>query len=124
MKAVFFPSDPLKDAEWTEIEPEKVLSGRPMSAYKVLYTSPSEEFFSGVYECTTGKWRVSYTEDEFCTLIEGVVRLMDERGVLQEFKAPASFLIPAGFTGTWESATKVRKFFVIYQQQSIPKGEV
>lgn len=116
MKIIPFPAEPLSNPEWSVVAPEKIISGQPRSAYKVLYTSQSEEFTAGIYECTAGKWKVSYAEDEFCTLIEGRLRMTSDKGEVQEFAAPDSFLIPAGFSGTWEPLGQLRKFFVIYEK--------
>jgi uncharacterized cupin superfamily protein len=82
----------------------------------MLYSSKSDEFHSGIYECTAGKWNVTYAEDEFCTLIEGSLRMTNEAGETQAYTAPDSFLIPSGYKGTWEAVTPIRKFFVIYEK--------
>lgn len=116
MRIIPFPAEALKNAEWTDIDPAKVLSGQPRCAYSVLYTSASGECVSGIYACTPGKWRVSYSEDEFCTLTAGTVRLTSENGEMQEFSAPESFMIPSGYKGTWEAVTNVQKFFVVYEK--------
>ncbi len=116
MKIIPYPSSPLENPAWEAVAPEKIISGTPKLAYKILYTSPSEVFYSGIYECTPGKWAVSYNEDEFCTLIEGHVRLTNEKGETQDVKAPESFMIPSGYKGTWEAVTNVRKFFVMYEK--------
>lgn len=116
MKVIAFPSAPLADASWEEVEKEKLISGAPKRAWKPLYSSQSEEFHTGIYECTPGKWKVSYTEDEFCTLIEGKLKMTSEQGESQEFQAPVSFVIPSGYKGTWEAVTKLRKYFVIYEK--------
>lgn len=95
---------------------EKIASGTPQTTFQILHASKDERFTAGIWECTPGKWRTHYlTDDEFCTLIEGHVVLTPESGPAQEFKAPASFIIPQGFKGTWEAVTKVRKYFVIYE---------
>ncbi len=116
MKVIPFPTEPLEKPAWSDVAPEKVVTGQPQSAYKVLYTSTSEDFTTGIYECTAGKWKTSYTEDEFCTLIEGKLRMTSDTGEVQEFQAPDSFLIPSGYSGLWEPLTKLRKFFVIYEK--------
>lgn len=116
MSIVHFSPAPLANAERSAVDSAKVVSGTPEHAFDVRYTSKSGEFCAGVYECSAGKWRVSYSEDEFCTLTEGTVRLTDDAGKTEEFCAPASFLIPAGFSGTWEAVTPARKFFVIYEK--------
>ncbi len=114
MKIIEYPSQPITNPEWSAVSPEKVISGAPKSAYRILYTSRDEKLISGIYECTAGKWRVSYDEDEFCTLLEGKLRMTSETGEIQEFTAPQSFLIPQGYKGFWEPLGQLRKFFVIY----------
>ncbi len=104
------------DTDWSTVDGARVIDGTPKSATKVLYTSADEKFCAGLYACTAGKWRVSYSEDEFCTLIEGSVTLSDENGASQTYSAPESFLIPSGFKGFWEPHGNLRKFFVIYEQ--------
>jgi len=115
LRPVSFSSDPLGDAEWNAVDATKVISGAPKQAYQIIYSNGG--LTCGVYECTPGKWRVDYAgEDEFCTLIEGRVRLTNAVGEAQEYAAPESFLIPAGFSGAWEAVTGVRKFFVIHEK--------
>ncbi len=121
MRIIPFPATPLNDAEWSDIDPDKVIAGQPRCAYSILYTSASGECVSGIYACTPGKWRVSYTEDEFCTLTAGTVRLTSENGETQEFSAPQSFMIPSGYAGTWEALTAVQKFFVVYEKSGTEK---
>ena len=116
MNPIPCPIESLKNTDWTAVAPEKIILGSPQTTYKVLHTSKDEHFTAGIWECTAGKWRTNYaTEDEFCTLLEGHVRLTPENGAAQDFKAPESFIIPCGFKGTWEAVTKVRKYFVIYE---------
>jgi hypothetical protein len=115
MKIIPYPRTKIEDTEWTALDPQKVLSGAPRSSYKILYANKSKELYSGVYECTAGKWTVHYEEDEFCTIVEGRIILTGEDGESHEFSAMDSFMIPAGFHGTWEALTYMRKFFVIYE---------
>ncbi len=101
--------------EWAPVAPERIVTGTPQSASRVLYTSADGTFCTGIYACTEGKWRVSYSEDEFCTLLEGAVTLTPENGAPQTYTAPESFLIPAGFKGFWEPLGHLRKIFVVYE---------
>jgi len=116
MKTIPFPSAPLDTPDWQPVDKARVVRGAPEQAYALLYSSASGEFHTGIYQCTTGSWKVSYSEDEFCTLLEGHVRLTDAGGHAQEYRAPASFLIPAGFEGLWDAITPVRKCFVTYER--------
>jgi uncharacterized cupin superfamily protein len=115
-KIISYPRTKIEDTEWTPVDPQKVVAGTPRSSYKILYSNPSKENYSGVFECTAGTWKVQYNEDEFCTLVEGKVTLTGEDGEAQTFSAPDSFLIPQGFKGTWEAHTYLRKYFVIYEK--------
>lgn len=117
MKAVSHPIDPIDEINFDPVSPDRVVEGAPLARSKLFYTSSSDEFFTGIYECTAGAWRISYTEDEFCTMIEGTVRLIADNGETQEFTAPQSFLIPAGYSGIWHALTPLRKFFVIYEKR-------
>ncbi len=116
MDTLSLPSSPLTNTEWQPVDAEKVVAGTPKTTYKVIYSSASQEFHAGVWQSTPGKWNVSYGEDEFCTLLEGTVILTASGGQAQKYTAPESFVIPSGFNGTWESATNVRKYFVIYEK--------
>lgn len=57
---------------------------------------------------------VRYDEDEVCVLLEGEVALTDAEGRTETYVAGETFVIPAGFEGTWTSVTAVRKFYVIH----------
>ena len=102
--------------DWSPVDADRIIGGAPQSAAKILYSSADEKFCAGVYACTAGKWRVSYSEDEFCTLLEGAVTLTSENGAVHTYTTPESFLIPSGFKGFWEPHGNLRKYFVIYEQ--------
>jgi uncharacterized cupin superfamily protein len=106
------------EAEHSAPDPQKLISGRPVHTTRNHYTDAAQQFFSGVWASTEGKWRVSYAEHEFCALLEGHVRIASDDGSVAEFHAGDSFVIPAGFCGTWETVTACRKLYVIY----VPKA--
>ena len=54
---------------------ENILAGIPRTRVSNQYTDASGEFFCGIWTSTAGKWRVRYTEHEFCVIIEGRVRI-------------------------------------------------
>ncbi|OWJ67741.1 cupin domain-containing protein [Inquilinus limosus] len=98
-------------------DPAKVLAGDPVQTVRNFYDDPSGQFSSGIWEGAIGAWRVTYTEEEFCHLLSGTVELADESGGIRRFEAGASFVIPAGFTGTWANVTSARKLYVIYERK-------
>jgi uncharacterized cupin superfamily protein len=68
---------------------------------------------AGIWEAEPHLERVDCDCDELCHLLEGRVRLTDEDGVSQTFVTGDSFVVAAGFKGTWENLTHVRKVFFI-----------
>ena len=95
--------------------PATILAGNPRTVTHTHYASPDQRFFSGIWESTPGKWPVSYSEHEFVHMLSGVAVLTCEGGESQRFQAGDSFVVPAGFKGTWESIGEVRKLYAIYE---------
>ena len=97
-------------------DPAKVLAGAPQAALANYYSDPSQQFHCGIWASTPGKWRVSYSENEFCHLLEGRIRLTGQDGAAVEFAAGDAFVVPAGFTGTWETIEAARKYYAIFEK--------
>ncbi|MFE0753783.1 cupin domain-containing protein [Inquilinus sp. NPDC058860] len=98
-------------------DPAKVLSGDPLQTVRSFYSDPTGQFSAGIWEGAVGSWRVGYTEEEFCHLLSGTVELTDGAGAARRFETGASFVIPAGFEGTWRNLTPARKLYVIYERK-------
>lgn len=96
-------------------QPANVIAGNPTTTTQNYYTDAGQQFFSGIWESTKGKWAVDYVEEEFCALVRGKVVLTDDEGQTQSFEEGDAFIIPAGFKGTWETVEPVRKLYVIYE---------
>jgi uncharacterized cupin superfamily protein len=95
--------------------PEKILSGNPRQTVWIHYTDPSGQFVTGIWRGEPGKWKISYTEEEFCHLTEGVSILTNEAGETLTLRAGDSFVVPRGFVGTWEVVEISTKRFVVYE---------
>ncbi len=95
------------------IAAEKVISGAPMTGTRPALESEKKGFYTGVWEASVGKWRISCTEDELCVILEGHVRLTDADGESREYKKGDAFVIASGFEGTWETIERVRKIYAI-----------
>ena len=98
-----------------EGRPSDVIAGAPRTRTLNYYTDPTGGFFAGVWESTPGKWRVSYSENEFVALLSGKVVLTADGDAPETFVAGDAFVIPAGFVGSWETVEPVRKLYAIYQ---------
>ena len=95
--------------------PSHVLAGDPVTTAQNLYAAAGNRLFAGFWESTPGSWQISYSEHEFCMLLQGSVVLTAEDGTVERFGAGDAFVIPAGFHGTWETVAPVRKLYVIYE---------
>jgi len=94
---------------------DRLLAGNPEQRTHNYFTDSGGRFFAGVWESTPGRWRIRYTENEFCHITRGRVRIADSAGREWTFKAGDSFVIPAGFNGTWETIEPTAKLYVIYE---------
>ena len=103
------------EAQSSVPDPSLVLAGKPEFTACNHYTDPTEQFFAGTWAATRGCWTVRYTEHEFCYLLAGRVVLTSESGERLEFTRGDSFVIPAGFKGTWEVLEDCRKLYAIFE---------
>jgi uncharacterized cupin superfamily protein len=97
---------------------DKLISGSPVHTARNYFSDTTGQFFAGVWESTPGRWRVRYSENEFCHITRGRVRIEDGAGRHWSFKAGDSFVIPAGFSGTWEVQEPLSKLYVIFEPGS------
>lgn len=93
--------------------PDRVLDGDPRHKTETQFESPDGALVAGTWTSTPGKWHAFSERDEFCFILSGHVRLIDEQGVARSFKAGDAFLIPNGFRGYWEVIETTTKHFVI-----------
>ncbi len=107
---------PVEAAE-SALPAERVLAGSPRQTISNHFSDDSGQFFAGVWASTRGKWRVSYSENEFCHILVGRVALTSQDGERSEFGPGDSFVIPAGYAGTWETIEDCRKLYAIFEPQ-------
>jgi uncharacterized protein len=96
-------------------KPANIVAGDPSTGVQNYFTDATGQFFSGLWESSPGKWKVSYTESEFCTIISGRCVVTGADGRSEAFKAGDAFVIPAGFEGTWETVEPLRKWYAIFE---------
>ena len=109
-KVVSF-QDPLPEPQCYRPQADRILSGDPAQAAVNLFKSADGRFNSGIWEAQPGKWRVVFTESEFCHLLAGVIVVTGDDGSQRTFRAGDAFVSPAGFTGTWEIVEPAKKFY-------------
>jgi uncharacterized cupin superfamily protein len=99
-------------------QPGNIISGNPSTKLQNYYADGTGQFFSGIWESTPGKWQVNYGEEEFCAILAGKATLTDADGEAQSFQTGDAFVIPKGFTGTWETIDAVKKWYVIFEPKA------
>jgi uncharacterized cupin superfamily protein len=97
------------------IAPEKRLEGNPLQQVWLQYQDTSGKFFAGLWRSEPGRWLIHYTEEEYCELLAGVSIITDANGLATTLRPGDRWVIPRGFTGTWEVVETTRKRFVIYE---------
>jgi uncharacterized cupin superfamily protein len=112
--------DRSQSGESANPQPENILAGIPRARVSNQYTDPTQQYFCGIWTSSAGKWRVRYTEHEFCVLIEGRVRIESAAGDKHDFRAGDAFVVPAGFEGVWEVTEPCKKWYAIFEAKSAP----
>ena len=105
----------LKEMALESIPPwpdELVLSGTNQHWQKVLHEG---EFVVALYEAMPAVIDISepYPYDEYVRVLEGSVVLTSSLGERQSYEAGDAFLVPVGWTGTWEMPTRFRELIII-----------
>ncbi|WP_174873672.1 cupin domain-containing protein [Vogesella oryzae] len=102
---------------------ERQLSGPCLQSVEMHYSDPTGQFHAGLWSGGVGAWRVKYTECEFCTLLEGLVRLHGDDGSVVEIRAGQHFVIPAGFEGVWEVLEPAKKTFAVFEEDRLARKD-
>lgn len=97
---------------------DRLLEGAPRQQASNYFSDPTQQFHSGRWSSTRGKWRIRYSESEFCCLTRGRVALEDSAGRRWEFGVGEGFVVPAGFEGTWEVIEDCTKFYAIFEPRT------
>lgn len=91
-----------------------VLEGNPRQSGREDFASPDGTFSAGVWECTRGRFKLTYPMDEIATLLKGKLVITDEGGRKTTLEAGDSFFVARGETLTWEIVETVRKSYFLY----------
>lgn len=106
------------DYEEYFLAPDKLLQGNPQQSLWLKYKDPTGQFFVGTWSSEVGKWKIQYTEEEYCELLEGSSVITDDAGNSMTVRPGDCFVVPRGFVGTWEVITPTKKNFVVYETLS------
>ncbi|CDZ50741.1 cupin domain-containing protein [Neorhizobium galegae] len=92
--------------------PDRLVSGTP--TFRTWNFEEAEAgLYAGIWEATTGKWRIVYEEWEYFHILSGHSIVTEEGGEAVPLKAGDSMILRPGFKGTWEVVETTRKDYVI-----------
>jgi uncharacterized cupin superfamily protein len=99
----------------TGLEQAAFIGAIPEMGLQNLYQDPTGKFVAGVWDCTPMR-RVPGTleRSELMHIIEGSGSITNADGVVFEFSAGDTFLVPVGMGYQWRSDCYVRKLFCSY----------
>ncbi len=104
---VFATEDgPLREAA---IRPEWILEGKPLARNRVLSQSADRTAMTLVWDCTAGRFRWSYDEDETIRILEGGVTLTLPDGQVRTVGPGDVVFFPKGTQAEWTVDEYVRK---------------
>ncbi len=114
----FIPFSP-ENAERTDyqVAPEKLIRGESAQSTLNMFSDAGNQFHCGIWQGAPALWRVSYSEYEFCHILQGTIRITDEAGTSITVGPGDNFVIAAGFKGTWETLETAKKIYVIFERQ-------
>ena len=95
------------------IEPSWIEDGDPVARGDVLVQSADKLLSSGLWSCTTGKFRWEFGWDEFVHILEGRVTITEEGGAVHELGPGDTAHFPFGLVSHWHVHEDVRKAFTI-----------
>jgi len=97
---------------------DRLLMGDPQHTVSNYFSDATQQFHSGIWSSSPGKWRIQYSECEFCCLTRGRVALENLAGQRWEFGPGEGFVVPSGFAGTWQVIEDCTKFYVIFETRT------
>lgn len=111
-------SDTHADRSDYQVAPEKLIRGNSAQSTLNMFSDSGDEFHCGIWQGAPALWRVSYSEHEFCHILQGRIRISDETGTSITVGPGDSFVIAAGFKGTWETLETAKKIYVVFERKT------
>ena len=111
MSDLFLSITPQGEGEAGAPDPSKLISGNPV--FTTWDLEERDGLYAGIWRSTPGKWRIHYTEWEYCRILSGLSVITQEGGPARIVRAGDSFVLRPGFIGTWEVVETTTKDYVI-----------
>lgn len=103
-------SEPVSQSSAPKANPK---TGEPFAQNVTYFEHSSGNFKAGTWDCTAGSWEHNHPKLEFCYIIEGSVKIVEEdTGVTHEYVKGDAFVVPKGTRVTWVVDEYAKKIFV------------
>jgi uncharacterized protein len=101
------------------------VEGSPSMKTWIEHASADGKYLTGFWEAMPGTYQVTYNADEMVHMFKGKATLTEDGGESRTFSGGDSFVVKAGFKGTWKTIEKVQKIFAIKIGENVaaPFGE-
>jgi uncharacterized cupin superfamily protein len=105
-------SYPVRDApmEPAPIPAQDIISGSPESTMAIMWRSPDNKLYNGVWHCTPGVFMLTHPGETIC-LVEGRATITPEGGEPVTVEPGEVVFIPEGTVARWQVHETVRKAF-------------
>jgi uncharacterized cupin superfamily protein len=99
----------------TGLDPAPFVGDVPEMGQRNLYQDPSGRFLAGIWECSPMQRKPTTIErSELMHIVEGSGSITNADGVVFEFSAGDTFLVPIGMGYQWQNHEYVKKLFCSY----------
>jgi uncharacterized protein len=96
------------------IEPSWIIDGNPTARSVALTRGKDGKFASGLWECTAGRFKYIFPDDEVVHILEGEVHLREENGAEHLLRPGDTAYFPQGLTSYWTIPQYLKKFAIFH----------
>jgi len=119
---VLSPGVTTVDLEPSSIPADWIISGKPETRSRLLAKSHDGTSYVMVWECSAGRFRWHYVEDETVTIVLGEVFISAAEGHEHRLGQGDMAFFPAGSSAEWHVPDRVRKIAVMRKDLGYPLG--
>jgi uncharacterized cupin superfamily protein len=94
--------------------PVPIGSPIPTLRSKAFESPANPKTRTGIWDCTTGRFRRQVVQAEFCHFIEGECTFTPDEGEPVEIRAGDILFFPPNTAGVWDIRTFSRKIFIVF----------